>query len=254
MNGIGLAVSTVIFALRPHPVTGRPVLSIPLVRRTRAPFEGLWALPGGWVDPAESLATSAGRTLVETTGVRPSYLEQLYTFGAPDRSPGERVVSVVYWALVRPEQIGERTDPAFDAENVAWFVADSLGSPLTPTAERGDQRGEGDVPRLAFDHDAVVAYALWRLRTKVEYSAIAQGFLGSTFTLSELRQVHEAVLDRELDPANFRRQVEASGTIVATGERVTGGRHRPPRLYRYDNSAPLVDNGPLGELTPGEMS
>jgi 8-oxo-dGTP diphosphatase len=235
MRGIGLAVSTVIFALRPHPVTARPVLSIPLVRRTRAPFEGLWALPGGWVDPAESLATSAGRTLVETTGVRPSYLEQLYTFGAPDRSPGERVVSVVYWALVRPEQIGERTDPAFDAENVAWFVADEM-------------------PHLAFDHDAVVAYALWRLRTKVEYSAIAQGFLGSTFTLSELRQVHEAVLDRELDPANFRRQVESSGTIVATGERVTGGRHRPPRLYRYDNSAPLVDNGPLGELTPGEMS
>lgn len=243
MNGIGLAVSTVIFALRPHPTTGRPVLSIPLVRRTREPFKGRWCLPGGWVDPAESLATSAGRTLVETTGVRPSYLEQLYTFGAPDRSPGDRVVSVVYWALVRPEQIGERTDPAFDAENVAWFVADSLGSP-----------GDGDRLHLAFDHDAVVAYALWRLRTKVEYSAIAQGFLGSTFTLSELRQVHEAVLDRELDPANFRRQVEASGTIVATGERVTGGRHRPPRLYRYDTSAPLVDNGPLGELTPGEMS
>lgn len=239
MREIGLAVSTVIFALRPHPVTGRLVLSIPLVRRTRAPYEGLWALPGGWVHPAESLATSAGRTLVETTGVRPSYLEQLYTFGAPDRSPGERVVSVVYWALVRPDQIGERPPsskgPAFDAENVAWFVAD-------------------DLPHLAFDHDAVVAYALWRLRTKVEYSAIAQGFLGSTFTLSELRQVHEAVLDRELDPANFRRQVEGSGTIVATGEHVMGGRHRPPRLYRYDNSAPLVDNGPLGELTPGEMS
>ncbi|QAY69849.1 NUDIX hydrolase [Xylanimonas protaetiae] len=247
MNGIGLAVSTVIFALRPHPETGRPVLSIPLVRRTRAPFEGLWCLPGGWVDPAESLATSAGRTLVETTGVRPSYLEQLYTFGAPDRSPGDRVVSVVYWALVRPDQIGERPPsskgPAFDAENVAWFVADSLGSP----------RGS-DGLHLAFDHDAVVAYALWRLRTKVEYSAIAQGFLGSTFTLSELRQVHEAVLDRELDPANFRRQVEGSGTIVATGEHVLGGRHRPPRLYRYDTSAPLVDNGPLGELTPGEMS
>jgi 8-oxo-dGTP diphosphatase len=215
------------------------VLSIPLVRRTRDPFEGLWALPGGWVDPDESLATSAGRTLVETTGVRPSYLEQLYTFGEPNRSPGDRVVSVVYWALVRPEQIGERTDPAFDAENVGWLVAD-------------------DVPHLAFDHDEVVAYALWRLRTKVEYSAIAQAFLGETFTLSELRQVHEAVLDRELDPANFRRQVEASGTIVATGERVKGGRHRPPRLYRYDTSAALVDNGPLGGDAPfptsGEQS
>jgi 8-oxo-dGTP diphosphatase len=228
VDAIGLAVSTVIFALRPHPESGRPTLTIPLVRRTRAPFEGRWALPGGWVGADESLEASAGRTLVETTGVRPSYLEQLYTFGAPDRSPTGRVVSVVYWALVRPEQIGERTDAAFDAENVRWFVAD-------------------DLPHLAFDHDRVVAYALWRLRTKVEYSAIAQGFLGETFTLTELRQVHEAVLDRELDPANFRRQVEASGAVVPTGERVTGGRHRPPRLYRYDTSVDLVDNGPLGE-------
>ncbi len=231
MPEIGLAVSTVIFALRPHPETGRPVLSIPLVRRTRDPFEGRWALPGGWVDPAESLGTSASRTLVETTGVRPSYLEQLYTFGAPDRSPTGRVVSVVYWALVRPEQIGERTDAGFDAHNVAWFVADAL-------------------PHLAFDHDDVVAYALWRLRTKVEYSAIAQGLIGSTFTLSELRQVHEAVLDRVLDPANFRRQVESSGTVVATGEHVQGGRHRPPRLYRYDTSAPLADLGPLAADPP----
>ncbi len=242
MSAIRLAVSTVIFALRPHPETGRPVLSLPLVRRTREPFEGRWALPGGWVDAEESLATSAGRTLVETTGVRPSYLEQLYTFGEPDRSPGIRVVSVVYWALVRPEQIGEHTDPTFDARNVQWFVADSLSDDAGP---------------LAFDHDRVVAYALWRLRTKVEYSAIAQGFLGETFTLAELRQVHEAVLDRELDPANFRRQVEGSGTIVATGEHVKGGRHRPPRLYRYDTSASLVDNGPLSDPTtsshaPGE--
>jgi len=239
VNAIGIAVSTVIFALRPHPTTRRPVLSIPLVRRTRAPFEGRWALPGGWVDPEESLETTAGRTLVETTGVRPSYLEQLYTFGAPDRSPTGRVVSVVYWALVRPEQIGERTDPAFDSENVGWFVADDLGSPRVPAAKRGDSWGEGDLPDLAFDHDAVVAYALTRLRTKVEYSAIAQGLLGETFTLSELRQVHEAVLDRELDPANFRRQVESSGTIVATGEHVKGGRHRPPRLYRYSTTIPL---------------
>ncbi|PZR52600.1 NUDIX hydrolase [Xylanimonas oleitrophica] len=239
VSDIDLAVSTVIFALRPHPDSGRPVLSLPLVRRTRDPFEGHWALPGGWVGTHESLETSAGRTLVETTGVRPSYLEQLYTFGAPDRSPTGRVVSVVYWALVRPEQIGERTDAAFDAQNVRWFVADSL------TGEQGDE-----APALAFDHARVVAYALWRLRTKVEYSRIAQAFLGETFTLAELRHVHEAVLDRELDPANFRRQMESSGAVVPTGERVTGGRHRPPRLYRYDTSVDLVDNGPLVDDGP----
>lgn len=219
-TGIDLAVSTVIFALRPD-ADGRLVLSVPLVRRTRDPFEGFWALPGGAAEAAESLADTAARTLAETTGFSPAYLEQLYCFGAPDRSPSGRVVSVVYWALVRGEEAELVTD-----ENVAWFAADEL-------------------PRLAFDHNLIVDYALWRLRTKLEYSRIAHAFLGPTFTLAELRQVHEIVLQRELDPANFRRQIEASGVVVPTGEHVTGGRHRPPRLYRYDASVQLVDNGPL---------
>jgi len=220
--GIGLAVSTVIFALRAHPVSGRSVVSLPLVRRTRDPFEGRWALPGGWAEPGESLEVTAADTLVETTGVRPGYLEQLYCFGEVDRSPSGRVVSVVYWALVRAEEAATATV----GENVRWFTADEL-------------------PELAFDHNRIVEYALWRLRTKMEYSRIAHTLLGETFTLSELRQVYEAVLDRELDPANFRRQIESSGSLVPTGQRVTGGRHRPPRLYRYDTSAPLADNGPL---------
>jgi 8-oxo-dGTP diphosphatase len=219
--GIDLAVSTVIFALRPD-AEGRLVLSIPLVRRTRDPFHGLWALPGGAADAAESLADTAARKLAETTGLAPAYLEQLYCFGAPDRSPSGRVVSVVYWALVR----GDEAELAAEGENVAWFEADEL-------------------PGLAFDHNLIVDYALWRLRTKLEYAAIAHAFLGPTFTLAELRQVHEIVLQRPLDPANFRRQIEASRAVVPTGEHVTGGRHRPPRLYRYDASARLVDNGPL---------
>ena len=217
---ISLAVSTAIFALRPHPETGLSALWIPLVRRTRDPFENLWALPGGWVRPAESLADAAARNLLETTRVEPTYLEQLYAFGEVDRSPDRRVVSIVYWALVRPEQ----ADAAADGDNVRWFLAD-------------------DLPQLAFDHNLIVDYALWRLRTKVEYSRIAHAFLGPTFTLTELHEVHEAVLQRPLDPANFRRQVEPG--LVATEAHVTGGRHRPPRLYRYDNSVSLVDNGPL---------
>ncbi|MGN6273191.1 MAG: NUDIX hydrolase [Protaetiibacter sp.] len=218
---IDLAVSTVIFALRPD-ADGHLVLSIPLVRRTREPFERLWALPGGSADVAESLADTAARKLAETTGLAPAYLEQLYCFGEPDRSPSGRVVSVVYWALVR----GDEADLAVEGENVAWFEADAL-------------------PRLAFDHNLIVDYALWRLRTKLEYSRIAHAFLGPTFTLAELRQVHEIVLQKPLDPANFRRQIEASRAVVPTGQHVTGGRHRPPRLYRYDASVQLVDNGPL---------
>ncbi len=220
-TGIDLAVSTVIFALRPD-ADGRLVLSIPLVRRTREPFDSLWALPGGAADVAESLAGTAARKLAETTGLSPAYLEQLYCFGEPDRSPLGRVVSVVYWALVRSDE----AERATVGENVAWFEADEL-------------------PRLAFDHNLIVDYALWRLRTKLGYARIAHAFLGETFTLAELRQVHEIVLQRPLDPANFRRQIEAGRAVVPTGEQVTGGRHRPPRLYRYDASVPLVDDGPL---------
>jgi ADP-ribose pyrophosphatase len=220
MPDIDLAVSTVIFALRPH---GDGLeLSIPLVRRTREPFAGRWALPGGAADPDESLADTAARKLRETTGLRPAYLEQLYAFGEPDRSPTGRVVSIVYWALVH----AELADESVDDENVRWFAADEL-------------------PDLAFDHNLIVEYALWRLRTKMEYSRIAHALLGETFTLSELRRVHEVVLQRKLDPANFRRQVESSRAVVETGQQVTGGRHRPPKLYRYDTSVDLVDNGPL---------
>lgn len=212
---VDLAVSTVIFALRGSS------LRLPLVRRVREPFDGLWALPGGPVLETENLETSAGRNLLETTGLTPKYLEQLYAFGDIQRSPGERVVSIVYWALVRSEEATLAV-----GENVQWFPADEL-------------------PPLAFDHNLIVEYALWRLRTKMEYSRIAHAFLGETFTLAELREVHEAVLQRSLDPANFRRQMEASNAILATSEHVTGGKHRPPRLYRYNTAVALSDNGPL---------
>jgi 8-oxo-dGTP diphosphatase len=225
-RGIDLAVSTVIFALRSEGADTAE-LAIPLVRRTRDPFAGRWALPGGAAEPTEALADTAARKLGETTGLRPAYLEQLYAFGEPDRSPTGRVVSIVYWALVRPDL----AHAAIDDDNVRWFPAD-------------------DLPELAFDHNLIVRYALWRLRTKMEYSRIAHALLGDTFTLAELRRVHEIVLERRLDPANFRRQIEASGVLVDTGLTVPGGRHRPPRLYRYDATVQLADNGPLATTIP----
>ncbi|MDN5901303.1 MAG: NUDIX domain-containing protein, partial [Brachybacterium sp.] len=105
-GSLSLAVSTVIFALRPHPITRLPVLWVPLVRRIRQPHQGRWALPGGPLGADEGLAASAARTLAETTRLSPRYLEQLYAFGGTDRAPttAERTVSVVYWALVRPEE------------------------------------------------------------------------------------------------------------------------------------------------------
>jgi len=215
-----VAVSTVIFSLRRRPDDTCPTLVLPLVRRTRDPFEGDWALPGGWLDASESLDAAASRTLAETTGLMPSYLEQLYAFGDVDRSP-TRVVSIVYWALLRPDEaIGAAAE-----ENVAWFDAATL-------------------PRLAFDHNDIVEYALWRLRNKAGYSRIAHGLLADEFTLAELREVSEAILGRRLDPANFRRQAEGSGAITPT-ERFRTGSHRPARLYRYNQDVELADRGPL---------
>ena len=227
---IGLAVSTVIFALRPDD-HGASQVWIPLVRRIREPHLHRWALPGGMVRADESLEGAARRNLGETTRLEPTYLEQLYAFGDVDRSPDRRLVSIVYWALVRPDE-AERVEPG---ENVRWFAADEL-------------------PDLAFDHNRIVDYALWRLRTKMEYSRIARAFLGEQFTIAELREVHEAVLRRPLDPANFRRQMEASGDIVATDQVVTGGRHRPPRLYRYADDIPLVDAGPRTPNRPASQT
>ncbi|WP_374761028.1 NUDIX domain-containing protein [Microbacterium sp. zg.B185] len=214
-----VAVSTVIFTLRRDPHDDRSTVALPLVRRTRDPHAGLWALPGGWLNPTESLDAAASRTLAETTRIAPSYLEQLYAFGAVDRSP-TRVVSIVYWALVRPDEI-----PSDVVENVAWFDA-------------------AELPRLAFDHNEIVEYALWRLRNKVGYSRIAHGLLADAFTLAELREVYESILGRRLDPANFRRQVENSGTLIPT-DRFRTGSHRPARLYRYNQDVELADRGPL---------
>lgn len=220
---IRVAVSTVIFTLRaPRDGEQRHVIRIPLVRRIRDPYEGRWALPGGWLRENEGLATAARRTLEETTAIAPSYLEQLYAFGAIDRSPS-RVVSIVYWALVRADAAAASAANA--AENVAWFDAD-------------------DLPPLAFDHHGIVDYALWRLRTKASYSRIAHGFLPERFTVAELREVYEAVLGRTLDPANFRRQVESTADIVPTDERRTGN-HRPARLYETNRELELADRGPL---------
>lgn len=217
---IRVAVSTVIVTLRHLPGADATGVVLPLVRRTRDPHEGAWALPGGWLDASESLDAAAARTLAETTGLAPSYLEQLYAFGAVDRSPS-RVVSIVYWALIRPDEI-----PDENVENVQWFDAASL-------------------PPLAFDHNQIVDYALWRLRNKVGYSRIAHGLLADEFTLAELREVYEAILGRRLDPANFRRQVENSGTLIPT-DRFRTGSHRPARLYRYNQDVELADRGPLG--------
>lgn len=228
-----LAISTVIFALRAAADESRPSLWLPLVRRIREPFRGQWALPGGPLSHAESLQGAAARNLAETTGLNPRYLEQLYAFGGLQRAAHcapalvtPRVVSIVYWALVQPTEAAL----ALESDNVRWFKADSLARPESPA--------------LAFDHNEIVDYALWRLRNKLEYASIAYHLLGEKFTLAQVREVYEAVLGRELEPANFRRQLKATPDIVATDEYLQGGKHRPPRLYRYAGNTDSFSQSP----------
>ena len=218
-DGIRVAVSAAIFSLRAGEA-GADTLMLPLVRRTREPHLGQWALPGGWLGAAEGLDSAASRTLAETTALAPTYLEQLYAFGDVDRSPA-RVVSVVYWAMLRQDHVEEQRASADAPENVEWFAVDHL-------------------PELAFDHNRIVDYAVWRLRNKVGYSRIAAGLLPDRFTLTELREVYELVLGRRLDPSNFRRLIETSEALIPTDEFRTG-KHRPARLFRYNAELDAAD-------------
>jgi len=226
-----LAVSTVVFALRQGTEDEPASLRLPLVRRDREPYRGRWALPGGPLRGDTSLRTAAAAYLEQTTGLAPTLLEQLYTFGGTDRGEGARLVSVVYWALVRFEE----SDAALvDDPGVAWFRADSV-----------EVTGA-----LAFDHSRIVDYALARLRAKVAYADVAHRLLGERFTLAQLRGAHEAVLGQRLDPANFRRTVKARGGIEDTGEVLTGVRNRPPRLYTAaSHRDPSVVPDPEGDPT-----
>ena len=190
-------------------------LEVLLVRRRHWPFEGMWAIPGGFVNMRESLDEAARRELQEETGVLDVYIEQLYTFGDPDRDPRTRVITVVYYALARPDQIEFRA--ADDAADARWF-------PMH------------DLPPLAFDHAKILAYTRDRLRGKLEYTTIGYQLLGKEFTLGELQRVYEAILGRPLDKRNFRKKVVSTG-IVERAEGVRESRSRRAVLYRFNPNA-----------------
>ena len=188
-------------------------LKVMLIQRGLAPFQGQWALPGGFVHLDETLDEAARRELEEETGLRKIFLEQLYTFGAVDRDPRERVVSVAYYALVKLSEHQVRA--ATDARAAAWF-------------------GVNDLPSLAFDHADIAQRALDRLRAKVRYEPIGFELLPKKFTLSQLQRLYERVLERQLDKRNFRKRVLATDLLVETDEVEQDVAHRAARLYRFD--------------------
>ncbi len=188
-------------------------LKVMLIQRDLSPFEGHWALPGGFVRVEETLDDAARRELIEETGVKDLYLEQLYTFGAVERDPRERVVTVAYYALVNLAE--HAVQASTDARNAAWF----------PVC---------DLPDLVFDHQTILDTAHERLRGKVRYQPIGFELLPDRFTLRQLQRLYEVILDRELDKRNFRKKVLAMEIVKATREFEKDVAHRAARLYRFD--------------------
>jgi 8-oxo-dGTP diphosphatase len=200
-------------------------LQVLLVKRRSWPYEGMWAIPGGFVNMDESLETAAKRELQEETGVQDVYLEQLYNFGDPGRDPRTRVITVVYFALLDSARLQVRAGD--DAADVGWFSVYNL-------------------PELAFDHAKILQYALDRLRGKLDYTNIAFSLLPEQFTLRELQRVYEIILHRRLDKRNFRKKILSTGILEDTGAKKMEGTHRPARLYRFNPVAPRFIAGEDG--------
>ena len=205
---IGLAADPVVFTL----LDGR--LSVLLARRLEEPQRGMFALPGGFVGAEESPEQTAERKLREKTGVGSVHLEQLRTYAEPARDPRGWLPSIAYLALVPPGALPELTPAERDA---SWHPLDAL-------------------PELALDHARIVDDGLWRLRARIADKAwfmrVGGGLLPEEFTLSQALRLYEAIAGESLDPANFRRDVKATGLLAPTGSTRTEGPGRPGALYR----------------------
>lgn len=188
-------------------------LKVLLVQRGEEPYRGWWALPGGFVRMDETLEQAAARELDEESGLRDVYLEQLYTFGQPDRDPRDRVISVAYMALVNME--GRLPEATTDAVDAGWFSLDEL-------------------PRLAFDHSTIIDMALERLRGKVTYQAVAFEFLPAKFTLTQLQRVIEIIVGSRMDKRNFRKKILSLGVLEPLDEIEKDVARRAARLYRFN--------------------
>lgn len=201
-----VTVDLVIFTVNEH------MLKIMLVKRAENPFADCWSIPGGFLKAGESLDDAALRVLREKTGMENVYMEQLYTFGDPNRDPRTRVITVTYFALIPWKNlIQPESDKVAD---LTWVSVDRL-------------------PKLAFDHREIVQYAIQRLRAKASYSNIVYGLMPRQFRLSELQNIYEIIINDKLDKRNFRKRMLATGLLQETGKKDKVGAHRPAMLFKF---------------------
>ena len=182
-----------------------------LIQRGIEPYEGSWALPGGFVGLDESLRRAAWRELKEETGVNAAFLQQLSAFGHPDRDPRERVITVAYYALIPNDRLELKAST--DAREARLFSMN-------------------DLPELAFDHAKILRRAHQKVKDKIDEPLIALQLVPESFTLTELQRVHERILGSSIDKRNFRKRLQAQDLLELTGEERRGGPHRPAKLYR----------------------
>lgn len=202
---------TALFSVRGHELV---VLTL---QREREPFAGWWALPGDYIRAEETLNDCAARALAEQTRVRNVYLEQLYTFASHYPGRWGRVFNVAYFGLAPFASVELPADA-----RIAWHALARL-------------------PRLAFNHEDILAAARRRLVAKASYSTIAFQLLPPTFTMAQVQGVYEAIKGERLDKRNFRRFVQGLGVLESTGEQQRRGAHRPAMLYRLRPDADCVE-------------
>lgn len=188
-------------------------ISILLIQRKYEPFKGKWAIPGGFVLENESLEEAVQRELKEETGVSINYLEQLYTFGAVDRDPRGRVVSVAYFGLIHPD--GHTLEASTDAELAQWFEIDNL-------------------PELSFDHKHILNVAIERLKGKITYEPIGFELLENKFPFSDLEKLYTTLLGRSIDRRNFRKKINNLNILDELDEKVSLGAGRPASLFKFN--------------------
>lgn len=192
-------------------------LNVLLIKIKYGPFVGKWGIPGGKVRIDETLDEAAKRELYEKTGLKNVYLEQLYSFGRLKRDPGTRIITVAYFALVDYRKVALKATGKY--EDIKWMPVRKL-------------------EKLAYDHNEIIKYALFRLKNKVKYTNIVYSFLSEKFTLSELQKVYEIVLEKKLDKRNFRKKILASNLIREAGMKV-GMPHRPSKFYSFKSKEPV---------------